>query len=105
MGGVPLNPSTGSGLTLSEARQREVERKHRNSRRETAGWDRFDRQEVFVPVRNAECGVRSAECFTLDSLFRTPHSALRTGIGCASARGRVSKTQLTPGSTEAACQF
>jgi len=25
--------------------------------------------------------------------------------GCASARGRVSKTQLTPGGTEAACQF
>jgi hypothetical protein len=26
-------------------------------------------------------------------------------IGCASARGRVSKTQLTPGGTEAACQI
>ena len=25
--------------------------------------------------------------------------------GCASARGRVSKTQLTPGGTEAACHF
>jgi len=25
--------------------------------------------------------------------------------GCASARGRVSKTQLTPGGTEAACQI
>ena len=41
---------------------------------------------------------------------RPPSGAIpgsRTNLltGCASARGRVSKTQLTPGSTEAACQI
>src|SRR5207244_9606013 len=33
---------------------------------------------------------------------RQPHQIL---TGCASARGRVPKTQLTPGGTEAACHF
>src|SRR6266571_2403422 len=33
---------------------------------------------------------------------RQPHQLF---TGCASARGRVSKTQPTPGSTEAACHF
>src|SRR4051794_30317029 len=36
---------------------------------------------------------------------RFPAAAPIPYTGCASARGRVSKTQLTPGSTEAACQF
>ena len=68
MGGVPLNPFDAHS-DLSEcllrvsaersARARRRRAKHRNSRRETAGWDRFDCQEVFVPVRNAECGMRN----------------------------------------------
>src|SRR6266404_8335493 len=33
---------------------------------------------------------------------RQPHQFF---TGCASVRGRVSKTQLTPGGTEAACHF
>ena len=37
--------------------------------------------------------------------MRFPAAAPLYSIGCASARGRVSKTQLTPGSTEAACHF
>ncbi len=36
---------------------------------------------------------------------RLPATAPIFFTGCASARGRVSKTQLTPGGTEAACQF
>jgi hypothetical protein len=35
--------------------------KHRNSRRETAGWDRIDRQEVFVLCWKAGPNVGSAE--------------------------------------------
>jgi len=31
-----------------EGLRRRCALKHRNSRRETAGWDRVDRQEVFV---------------------------------------------------------
>ena len=31
-----------------EGLRRRCAPKHRNSRRETAGWDRVDRQEVFV---------------------------------------------------------
>ena len=34
-----------------------------------------------------------------------PATAAAFFTGCASARGRVSKTQLTPGGTEAACHF
>ena len=30
---------------------------------------------------------------------------MTNNTGCASARGRVSKTQLTPGGTEAACHL
>ena len=36
---------------------------------------------------------------------QVPATAPISFTGCASARGRVSKTQLTPGGTEAACQF
>ena len=36
---------------------------------------------------------------------RTNPFAICDSTGCASARGRVSKTQLTPGGTEAACQI
>ena len=36
---------------------------------------------------------------------RSPATAPPIFTGFASARGRVSKTQLTPGGTEAACQF
>src|SRR6185503_1178280 len=44
---------------------------------------------------------RSLRTATIGST-RGPHQFL---TGCASARGRVSKTQPTPGGTEAACHF
>src|ERR1043165_3796479 len=47
-------------------------------------------QNFFLPGRWSGCNSRQ------------PHQFF---TGCASARGRVSKTQLTPGSTEAACHF
>src|ERR1043166_250003 len=47
-------------------------------------------KNVFLPGRWSGCDSRQ------------PHQFF---TGCASARGRVSKTQLTPGSTEAACPF
>ena len=105
--------------------------KHRNSRRETAGWDRIDRQEVFVlcwkagPSPNVGSAKGSgrevladghkptqlpahlisrlclaAECLPASEVLAHGHHpgaipGSRTNLltGCASARGRVSKTQ------------
>src|SRR5438128_6971213 len=53
------------------------------------------KQNVFLPGR---C-LRTA---TIRVRFPAAAPIL---TGCASARGRVPKTQLTPGSTEAACRF
>jgi hypothetical protein len=48
----------------------------------------------------------TVECLPATEEVRAQLSATAPiSQGCASARGRVSKTQLTPGSTEAACQF
>src|SRR5438105_2393185 len=47
---------------------------------------------------------RMSSC-QVDGPGATPGSRTNSFQGCASARGRVSKTQLTPGSTEAACHF
>src|SRR5580658_5253261 len=76
--------------------------KHRNNRRETAGWDRIDHQEVFVLYCNMARagGVRTPPALLISNLrFRISDCGLREG--CASARGEVSKTLLTPGGTEA----
>jgi hypothetical protein len=49
------------------------------------------------PARQRACARPPTGCNS-----RQPHPFF---TGCASARGRVSKTQLTPGGTEAACHF
>ena len=54
-------------------------------------------------TRNAERGMSVERC-AIGSAFAVPHSALSTGPR-ASLRNRVSKTQSTRGSTEAACQI
>ena len=52
-------------------------------------------------VREDE-GRPVVRCSSCSGLRLAGHSFY---TGCASARGRVSKTQLTPGGTEAACHF
>src|SRR5438034_7515799 len=47
---------------------------------------------------------RMSSC-QVDGPGATPGSRTTSFQGCASARGRVSKPQLPPGSTEAACHF
>src|SRR5690348_8839633 len=57
---------------------------------------------LWFNSRMSSCQVECLRTATVRCDSRQPHQVL---TGCASARGRVSKTQLTPGGTEAVCHF
>ena len=65
------------------------------------------RENKTLPALLLSCGCDlTAECLPAREMVRVRFPAAAPILsGCASARGRVSKTQLTPGGTEAACQF
>src|SRR5881396_1934966 len=59
------------------------------------------------PFNFRGCGL-TAECLLAREMVRVRFPAAAPTFfptGCASARGRVPKTPLTPGGTEAACHF
>ena len=78
--------------------------KHRNSRRETAGWDRIDRQEVFVLCWKAGPSPNVGSAKSRAGSIDTP-GPFNLHKSRTSSCSRVSKTQLAWGGTRATCQF
>ena len=77
--------------------------KHRNSRRETAGWDRVDRQEVFVlcwkagPSPNVGSAKGTGREVLADGHNPTQLPALLISISRAPARAAESPKLSSPG--------
>jgi len=79
--------------------------KHRNSRRETAGWDRIDHQEVFVFVEmhGPEVPMTLPALFNFRGCDLTARMASRHGACPGAIPGnRTSLRQSMSGRTKAA---
>jgi len=87
-----------------EGLRRRCAPKHRNSRRETAGWDRVGRQEVFVLCWKAGPSPNDGSAKARAGSMNTP-GPFNFHKSRTSLCGRVSKTQPAWGSTRATCQW